>query len=100
MIQEIGWHTFAALVMYCACLHGLGNSGEAFDSDTSEWSTTVDSAIEPTTYGALAADWAKIGCRNGKNGCVVGGCCRTTPAHIAAVVEACELPSWVRCKYG
>ena len=37
----------------------------------------------PATTGSLVADWAKAGLVN-----IVGGCCGTTPKHIAAIAEA------------
>jgi 5-methyltetrahydrofolate--homocysteine methyltransferase len=38
---------------------------------------------EPDTTGGLVGDWAKTGLIN-----IVGGCCGTTPAHIAAMAKA------------
>jgi 5-methyltetrahydrofolate--homocysteine methyltransferase len=38
---------------------------------------------EPVTTGGLVGDWAKSGLVN-----IVGGCCGTTPAHIAAMAKA------------
>ncbi len=38
---------------------------------------------EPVTTGGLVGDWAKTGLVN-----IVGGCCGTTPAHIAAMAKA------------
>jgi 5-methyltetrahydrofolate--homocysteine methyltransferase len=38
---------------------------------------------QPHTTGALVGDWAKDGLVN-----VVGGCCGTTPPHIAAMAAA------------
>jgi 5-methyltetrahydrofolate--homocysteine methyltransferase len=38
---------------------------------------------EPVTTGSLVGDWAATGLVN-----IVGGCCGTTPAHIAAMAKA------------
>jgi len=38
---------------------------------------------EPVTTGGFVGDWAKTGLVN-----IVGGCCGTTPAHIAAMAKA------------
>ena len=44
---------------------------------------TFDEEVTPETYAADAAGWRDVeGAR------IVGGCCGTTPEHIAAVVEA------------
>jgi len=51
------------------------NSGESFDPLTREWTGERD----PAAFAASAAEWMGAGCR------IVGGCCRTTPAHIAAL---------------
>ena len=37
----------------------------------------------PATTAALVGEWAEQGMVN-----IVGGCCGTTPAHIAAIAEA------------
>jgi len=51
------------------------NSGELWDAATRRWygSSNVDE------FGAMAAGWYAAGAQ------AVGGCCRTTPAHIRAV---------------
>lgn len=54
------------------------NSGEIWDAGTRRW-TGLSS---PSNYGELAAGWFAAGAQ------AVGGCCRTTPAHIRAVREA------------
>ncbi|MFP5230163.1 MAG: homocysteine S-methyltransferase [Acidobacteriota bacterium] len=54
------------------------NSGETWDAATRTWQGTSDIA----GYGALARAWYTAGAQ------AVGGCCRTGPAHIAAVAEA------------
>lgn len=54
------------------------NSGESWDAASRRWQGTSDVA----EYGRLAATWFEAGAQ------AVGGCCRTTPAHIRAVREA------------
>jgi homocysteine S-methyltransferase len=54
------------------------NSGETWDPATRNWSGRADS----TQFGLLAREWFRAGAQ------AVGGCCRTGPAHIAAVARA------------
>ena len=54
------------------------NSGETWDAPTRTWQGTSDTAH----YGTLARTWYAAGAQ------AVGGCCRTGPAHIAAVAAA------------
>ena len=54
------------------------NSGEGWDAARRCWTGTTD----PEDFGARAAEWFKAGAQ------MVGGCCRTWPAHIRAVAEA------------
>ena len=54
------------------------NSGEVWDAANRRWIGKSD----PANYGALASAWFRAGAQ------AVGGCCRTTPAHIRAVREA------------
>lgn len=51
------------------------NSGELFDSQTKSWS----GKSEAESFGTAAREWRKLGAAG------IGGCCRTTPAHIRAV---------------
>jgi homocysteine S-methyltransferase len=53
------------------------NSGEGWDATARCWTGVND----PSQYGALAADWFAAGAQ------IVGGCCRTRPAHIRQVAE-------------
>jgi homocysteine S-methyltransferase len=61
--------------------HGLplaglyGNIGHT--NDVTGWTNTTD--VTPLEYAQLAAGWLKLGAR------IVGGCCGTTPGHIAAL---------------
>lgn len=54
------------------------NSGEVWDAVDLRWMGKSD----PADYGALASTWFAAGAQ------AVGGCCRTTPAHIRAAWEA------------
>ena len=54
------------------------NSGEGWDAARRCWTGTS----EPEEFGTLAAEWFRAGAQ------IVGGCCRTRPAHIAAVARA------------
>ena len=48
------------------------NSGEQYDVTEKSWQGERD----PAAFGTLAREWRKLGTA------VLGGCCRTTPAHI------------------
>jgi homocysteine S-methyltransferase len=54
------------------------NSGETWDPASRAWRGHADS----TQFGLLAREWFRAGAH------AVGGCCRTGPAHIAAVARA------------
>lgn len=54
------------------------NSGEQYEAGSGTW----HGASECDTFAAQAADWYRAGAR------VIGGCCRTTPAHIRALAAA------------
>ncbi len=54
------------------------NSGEEWDRARRLWTGTRD----VTAYGRMAEGWFKAGAQ------MVGGCCRTGPAHIAEVKQA------------
>lgn len=53
------------------------NSGERYDATTNWWygETHCDA------FGAQAQDWYAAGAR------IIGGCCRTSPAHISAISD-------------
>jgi homocysteine S-methyltransferase len=57
------------------------NSGEGWDAGRRCWTGVSD----PEDFGAQAAEWFKAGAQ------MVGGCCRTRPAHIRAVARAAGL---------
>jgi homocysteine S-methyltransferase len=54
------------------------NSGEDWDAQARCWTGTN----EPAAYGALAMKWFAAGAQ------IVGGCCRTRPAHVGEVAES------------
>ncbi|TLP53187.1 homocysteine S-methyltransferase [Microbispora triticiradicis] len=51
------------------------NSGERWDAVNRRWLGLAD----PVEFGRAAAGWVSLGARH------VGGCCRTTPAHIREI---------------
>jgi len=56
------------------------NSGEGWDAAARCWT----GKSEPEEFGTMAAEWFRAGAE------IVGGCCRTRPAHIAKVARAAE----------
>jgi homocysteine S-methyltransferase len=48
------------------------NSGERYDPIQKVWAGESD----PSTYGTMCREWRKMGA------VMIGGCCRTRPAHI------------------
>jgi len=56
------------------------NSGEGWDTANRCWTGVTD----PEEFGAGAAEWFKSGAQ------IVGGCCRTRPAHIREVAMAAQ----------
>jgi homocysteine S-methyltransferase len=56
------------------------NSGEGWDASTRSWTGSSDAA----RFGAMAGEWFAAGAQ------IVGGCCRTRPAHIREVAEAAK----------
>jgi len=53
------------------------NSGEIYDAATYSWHGETSS----DAFGSQAQQWYAAGAR------IIGGCCRTTPAHICAVAD-------------
>jgi homocysteine S-methyltransferase len=53
------------------------NSGEGWDAEARCWTGKGD----PESYGEQAAEWFAAGAQ------IVGGCCRTRPAHIRQLVQ-------------
>ena len=56
------------------------NSGEGWDAEVRCWTGTTD----PADFGARSAEWFAAGAQ------IVGGCCRTRPAHIREVAREAE----------
>ncbi len=56
------------------------NSGEGWDATARCWTGNS----EPEEFGTLAAEWFAAGAQ------IVGGCCRTRPAHIRAVARMAQ----------
>jgi len=54
------------------------NSGETYDVADNTWSGTVT----PVDYATAASEWVAAGAK------LIGGCCRTGPAHIRAMATA------------
>jgi homocysteine S-methyltransferase len=54
------------------------NSGEGWDAEARAWTGSTD----PSAFGPLAKEWFAAGAQ------IVGGCCRTRPAHIRQVANA------------
>lgn len=53
------------------------NSGEGWDAQNRCWTGSSD----PSAYGAKATEWLAAGAQ------IIGGCCRTRPAHVREVVS-------------
>jgi homocysteine S-methyltransferase len=54
------------------------NSGEDWDAENRGWTGSSD----PSAYGVNATEWFAAGAQ------IIGGCCRTRPAHIREVARA------------
>jgi S-methylmethionine-dependent homocysteine/selenocysteine methylase len=78
LIAELRGHTDALRTGGSLCIAAYGNVGREGAELEHEFVTTV----APEEYGGLAAEWMDRGAQ------IIGGCCGTTPAHIAAVHEA------------
>lgn len=70
LIREVHDATSLPIVVY-------PNSGEGWDAEHRCWTGTSD----PAAYGTLAREWFTAGAQ------IVGGCCRTRPAHIREVAS-------------
>ncbi len=51
------------------------NSGETWDAAGRRWLGLAD----PVEFGVAAVEWQRAGAS------LIGGCCRTTPEHIAQI---------------
>ncbi|AXC11320.1 Homocysteine S-methyltransferase [Acidisarcina polymorpha] len=70
LLREVRRATDKPIVVY-------PNSGESWNGATRTWSGTAD----PAGFGELAAQWVDAGAQ------IVGGCCRTGPAHVRTIRE-------------
>ena len=68
LIKEIRRATIKPIIVY-------PNSGEIFDPDRHLWR----GESVPAEFGAFSREWRKLGAA------AIGGCCRTTPAHIRQI---------------
>ena len=59
------------------------NENEKFGSSPDEPYFSIDiGEYTPERYAEIASDWKKMGAQ------IIGGCCATTPEHIAALPAA------------
>ena len=56
------------------------NSGESWDSDARAWLATTTTSDE--AFAEMAVRWRECGAS------IIGGCCRTTPMTVRAIVKA------------
>lgn len=68
LITAVQTHTSKQIIVY-------PNSGEQFDPKTKTWLGQSD----PSEFGTFSREWRKMGAL------LVGGCCRTGPAHIQQI---------------
>jgi homocysteine S-methyltransferase len=72
----------AAVTAASVPLAAYPNSGETWDAVSKTWGGRSD----PADWGLQARAWSAAGAR------LVGGCCRTGPAHVRAVAAALKFP--------
>ncbi len=58
------------------------NSGESYDAVSKQWR----GLSVPAEFGTYSREWRKLGAA------LIGGCCRTTPAHIRQIRD--RVPGW------
>lgn len=68
LITAVQAHTNKLIIVY-------PNSGERYDPETKTWLGQSD----PSEFGTISREWRKMGAL------LVGGCCRTGPAHIQQI---------------
>lgn len=68
LIKELQRVTTKPIIVY-------PNSGEGWDAARKCW---IGESV-PAEFGALSHEWHQLGAR------IIGGCCRTTPAHIREI---------------
>jgi homocysteine S-methyltransferase len=73
LIAELGAASDKPIVVY-------PNSGEGWDAQNRCWTGTSD----PAAYGIKAKEWLTAGAQ------IIGGCCRTRPAHIREITQLAE----------
>ncbi|MFD1485424.1 homocysteine S-methyltransferase [Lacticaseibacillus baoqingensis] len=56
------------------------NNGDHYDPSDKTWHVTPNAP----SFAALAPQWQQAGAK------IIGGCCRTTPADIRAIVKSCQ----------
>lgn len=56
------------------------NSGEVWDAGVRDWKAHTAAGLDH--FGEQARQWVADGAS------IIGGCCRTTPAHISMLVQA------------
>lgn len=75
LIREVQQVTTKPIVVY-------PNSGEDYDPIRKVW---LGESV-PATFGTYSREWRKLGAA------VIGGCCRTTPAHIRQIRDRFRRP--------
>jgi homocysteine S-methyltransferase len=75
LIQEITRVTDMPVIVY-------PNSGEQYDPATKRW---LGESV-PAEFGTFSREWRKLGAA------LIGGCCRTGPAHIRQIRDRFRLP--------
>ncbi len=60
------------------------NSGETYDPLSKRWR----GESVPAEFGTFSREWRKLGAS------VIGGCCRTTPAHIRQIRDRFRVTTW------
>lgn len=75
LIQTVQSATQKPVVVY-------PNSGETYDAETKQW----HGLSVPAEFGTYSREWRKLGAA------LIGGCCRTTPAHIRQIRD--RVPKW------
>lgn len=60
------------------------NSGESYDAATKRWR----GESVPAEFGTFSREWRKLGAA------LIGGCCRTTPAHIRQIADRFRRQPW------
>ena len=70
LIREVRWATAKPIVVY-------PNSGETYDAARKVW---LGQSV-PAEFGTFSREWRKEGAA------LIGGCCRTRPAHIRQIAD-------------